>query len=1383
MNRLLVTLLSLLTFMSMEASTMIADWRNYGGVQHTYTETKSFTAKQGDILQCQCSGSLRSGAYLKLYLTVNGVKKALVSYDYNSNLSDRSFKILNFQLTEDNNYTLTYEYRHAGGGTAYGAHARAYLISVAESDYNTPLSDGDEFHLDGFHYKYNNNVLSVCQCSYYQYDGDIVIPTTITYRGGSYVVKGIENEAFYKCTGISTVYLNDSISTMGSSVFEGCTSLNEVHLPTNLTSIGDRLFFHCSNLTSVVIPSNVTTIGSQVFYECKKLASVTIPDKATVIGTQAFYGCNSLNSVVIPDNVTKVGASAFLGCSGLKTVSIGRNITEIGGSTFLGCSSLSSIVIPSNVISIGNNAFCSCSGLTTITIPDKVTSIGEKAFSDCSGLESVIIGGGTVTIGGFLFSGCMNLKDITWNIKECSSFPTNSISPLYDIRDQIISFRIGDNVDKIPSQLCCGMSNLQSINIPDNVTTIGEEAFSSCRNIESANIGNGVTDLGAYSFHNCNNLSSLKIGKGISRIRNYTFRNCNLLDTLIIPNNVEYIEESAFHDCSNLVYANIGSGVKSIGRYAFAGCSSLSNVISNALTPPTVGSDAFSVYGNLYVPKGTKGLYASADVWKNFNIIEMIDAEAISINQKSSYINVGETQQLDVTIMPDGANENVSWSSDNSNCVEIDQDGMITGKKIGEATITAKTTDGTDLTSTCKVYVRIPLSKVLLDKHSVTIYTGGDISLIASVSPESATYKTINWTSSKPSVATVDENGKVTAVSNGTAKIYARSTDGTNLCDSCTVTVKTLAKSIQMSKSSLDMIVGEQMSLSTTVLPATTSDKRCTWTSSNPNVATVSSSGNVTAVSTGVTTITATTTDGSNLTAKSSVTVTNPVISVSLNKQVTSLYVGQTTTLIPYCVPENADNTNITWASSNETTAVVQNGVVTAKALGTAVISATSVTGKTAKCTVNVVPTPAAGIILNAMTLAMTVDEQFNLTATVKPDDTTNKTVKWTSNNVNVVAVSSDGKVTAKKSGTAIITVRTTDGSSLSATCTIVVTSPVRAISMNKQEAGMFVGESVQITASCSPLDADNTTVSWTSSNNNIATVSKDGKIKAVGAGVATITATTTDGTNLSASCRVTVSKNNQTITWNQTFTDIAYGGEMTPLDATATSGMKIRYKLNDESVAVIFDLGDVVYLNPANCGKTTITAWQEGNYAYEKTKMTKEVTVTDKVCNQMSTLVAYYSNSSAVSSIVVELANQLAHTSTSVTTKDIKSVNGEMNLADYGAVVMVYPLCDGHMAEPMLNFLNVNSKSMTGKAVSYVEYGEKNVTSANAKALHITVDDLERKEDLISEWIYRQQPTSIQSISSGKATANNMHDLQGRKLTKAPRRGIYIENGIKKIR
>ena len=974
----------------------------------------------------------------------------------------------------------------------------------------------------------------------------------------------------------------------------------------------------------------------------------------------------------------------------------------------------------------------------------------------------------------YVFNGCFNLKKVNIHDLEswmsCSFFMSNPLeygADLFLNGEKVTKVVVPQNF-KIQNSYCfSGCNSIDSVEIHDSVYCAG---FSHLKNLRYVSISDGCTFGSAFA--DCPLLTSAG-PKGSGCTVEYDFKNT-------IP--------SGFLDANNnLKELRIPSNIVKIENYAF-NTERLENIYIEAEVPPTVNENPF-LWGatkkcNLYVPKGTKEAYEAADVWKDFNIIEMIKVEDIYIGDETYYIDVDESEQLNYSVYPlDAVNKVLEWSSDKEECVKVDSEGVITGLKIGEATITAKTTDGTDLTSTCKVYVRIPLSKVLLDKHSVTIYTGGDISLIASVSPESATYKTINWTSSKPSVATVDENGKVTAVSNGTAKIYARSTDGTNLSDSCTVTIKTLAKSIQMSKSSLDMIVGEQMSLSTTVLPATTSDKRCTWTSSNPNVATVSSSGSVTAVSTGVTTITATTTDGSNLTAKSSVTVTNPVISVSLNKQVTSLYVGQTTTLIPYCVPENADNTNITWASSNETTAVVQNGVVTAKALGTAVISATSVTGKTAKCTVNVVPTPAAGIILNAMTLAMTVDEQFNLTATVKPDDTTNKTVKWTSNNVNVVAVSSDGKVTAKKSGTAIITVRTTDGSSLSATCTIVVTSPVRAISMNKQEAGMFVGESVQITASCSPLDADNTTVSWTSSNNNIATVSKDGRIKAVGAGVATITATTTDGTNLSASCRVTVSKNNQTITWNQTFTDIAYGGEMTPLDATATSGMKIRYKLNDESVAVIFDLGDVVYLNPANCGKTTITAWQEGNYAYEKTEMTKEVTVTDKVCNQMSTLVAYYSNSSAVSSIVVELANQLAHTSTSVTTKDIKSVNGEMNLADYGAVVMVYPLCDGHMAEPMLNFLNVNSKSMTGKAVSYVEYGEKNVTSANAKALHITVDDLERKEDLISEWIYRQQPTSIQSISSGKATANNMHDLQGRKLTKAPRRGIYIENGIKKIR
>lgn len=228
MNKILITLLSLLTFMSMEASTMIANWKNYGGLKKTYTETKSFTAKQGDILQCLCSGVLQGDAYLKLYLTVNGIKKVLVSYDYKSNLPKNTFKILFSQLTEDNNYTLTYEYYHAGGGTAYGVNAKAYLISVAESDYNAPLSDGDEFHLDGFHYKYSNNGLYVCKCSYYQYDGDIIIPTTITYRGGNYVVKEIEKEVFYKCAGLTSVVIPSNITNIGSQAFYGCNNLLSV---------------------------------------------------------------------------------------------------------------------------------------------------------------------------------------------------------------------------------------------------------------------------------------------------------------------------------------------------------------------------------------------------------------------------------------------------------------------------------------------------------------------------------------------------------------------------------------------------------------------------------------------------------------------------------------------------------------------------------------------------------------------------------------------------------------------------------------------------------------------------------------------------------------------------------------------------------------------------------------------------------------------------------------------------------------------------------------------------------------------------------------------------------------------------------------------------
>ena len=144
--------------------------------------------------------------------------------------------------------------------------------------------------------------------------------------------------------------------------------------------LGDYAFYGCSGLTSLTIPSSVTSIGNEAFHGCCGLTSLVIPSGVTSIGAEAFYGCSGLINLTIPSSVTRIGWSAFEGCSGLTSLVIPSSVTWISGEAFSGCSGLTSLVIPSSVTSIGKSAFSGCSGLTSLTIPSSVTSIGNEAF-------------------------------------------------------------------------------------------------------------------------------------------------------------------------------------------------------------------------------------------------------------------------------------------------------------------------------------------------------------------------------------------------------------------------------------------------------------------------------------------------------------------------------------------------------------------------------------------------------------------------------------------------------------------------------------------------------------------------------------------------------------------------------------------------------------------------------------------------------------------------------------------------------------------------------------------------------------------------------------------------------------------------------------------
>ena len=160
---------------------------------------------------------------------------------------------------------------------------------------------------------------------------------------------------------------------------------------TSNDKLGYAAFSDCSGLTSLTIPSSVTSIGENAFYGCSGLTSLTIPSSVTSIGEDAFYGCCGLTSFTIPSSVTSIGENAFDGCSGLTSLTIPSSVTSIGESVFFGCSGLTSFTIPSSVTSIGWGAFCGCSGLTSIYVyTEKLPNMGSDVFAGCDAKKCTV---------------------------------------------------------------------------------------------------------------------------------------------------------------------------------------------------------------------------------------------------------------------------------------------------------------------------------------------------------------------------------------------------------------------------------------------------------------------------------------------------------------------------------------------------------------------------------------------------------------------------------------------------------------------------------------------------------------------------------------------------------------------------------------------------------------------------------------------------------------------------------------------------------------------------------------------------------------------------------------------------------------------------------
>ena len=243
-------------------------------------------------------------------------------------------------------------------------------------------------------------------------------------------------------------------------------------------------------------------------------------------------------------------------------------------------------------------------------------------------------------------------------------------------------------------------------------------------------------------------------------------------------------------------------------------------------------------------------------------------------------------------------------------------------------------------------------------------------------------------------------------------------------------------ESISLNKTSAELVEGESLTLSANISPSNATNKKISWKSDNTGVATVDQNGNVTAIKAGKATVSVTSEEGRK-TASCAVTVKAKVITVSsvaLDKSSASLKAGETVTLIATVSPDDATDKTVTWTTSDATVATVDNGVITAKKVGTATITAKA-GDKTATCEVTVVATPVTSISLDKTSASLKAGETVTLTVTFNPDNATDKTVTWTTSDATVATVDK-GVVFANKVGDATITAK---ASGKTATCTITV--------------------------------------------------------------------------------------------------------------------------------------------------------------------------------------------------------------------------------------------------------------------------------------------------------------------------------------------------------
>ena len=942
------------------------------------------------------------------------------------------------------------------------------------------------------------SVTSISSSAFWDCSGltSVTIPNSVT---------SISSFGFTGCSGLISIKVENGNQTYDSrnncnAIIEKSTNTlivgcKNTIIPNSVTSIGYNAFYFCSGLTSIIIPNSVTSIGNSAFLGCSGLTSITIPNSVTSFGSATFSNCSGLTSVTIPNSVTSIGSSAFQGCSGLTSVTIPNSVTSIGGNAFWDCSGLTSITIPNSVTSICEFAFYNCSGLTSVTIPNSVTSIGQYAFGSCnlstiiSEIEEpfainenvfsnknalLIVPEGkmaayqategwnkfnnikdhdprkrtiNVETAGKLYSlisaedkyfieeltltGVINgsdlavIRDMAGKRKYIRSYEINSFDDFDDTAGRLSVLDMSDvkivsggvcldfdglddgdswiylaQDDVIPAGIFYGCKKLTSISVPSGLKNVGTDAFEGTSWFE--NQPEGLVYIGNVLYKYKGDMPEnyhITIKEGTLGIANAAFYGRSTLSSIDIPESVKYIgiDDITYFDgrcpfykfLEGLTYSNV-----------FGGCTNLTTInIPNGVT--YIGKCAFkncSGLTSVIIGSGIEDIRDNAFAYcPNLKDVYCFSEKVPSTN---AYAFGGSYIENATLHVPKGCSDAYKamapWKNFKSMLEMVD-------------------------------------AKVKLSKTKAAIEKGKTLTLKATVTPSDLPDKSVTWKSSNTKVATVTSKGKVKGVKAGTATITCIS-NSTGAKATCKVTVGY----VKLDQSEVSVKKGKTVTLKATVYPSSLTDKSVTWESSNTKIATVTSKGKVKGVKAGTAT-------------KTEVTVKK----------------GKTVTLKATVYPSSLEDKSVTWESSNTKVATVSSkGKVKGVKAGLAVITCTSnATGLSTTCIVTV-----GYVKLDQTEVTVKKGKTVTLTATVYPSSLEDKSVTWESSNTKVATVTSKGKVKGVKAGTVTITC-TSNATSLSTTCIVTVTATAGSRSLEGDDDELTEIDEVEASAAIEPFD------------------------------------------------------------------------------------------------------------------------------------------------------------------------------------------------------------------------------------------------------------------------------------------------------------------------